>query len=241
LASVILILVMGLGACAAAQQPAANTGNPGGNGAANGNGGQGAFNNFQLTADTPLEAKLAVGLLKLEGTNLAVTPAQAKQMLPLWQQVQNDMTAARGTPGAPGGGSGLSPEETQTASTYQEIEKLLTADQLKSLQEMTISGSDMRDLMTVLNVTPNAGNFGGPSAEQRATFAAEGTQVPGGFPAGQRATLQAEGTQVPGQNGTRTPRNGTPGAGGAFGRGGFGVTNLFLEPLIKMLQTRAGG
>ncbi|HVN55934.1 MAG TPA: hypothetical protein VMT46_16490 [Anaerolineaceae bacterium] len=215
------------------QNPSAGQGTPGQ--------GRNGFGGVGITADTPLESKLAVGLLKLEGTSLSVTPAEAKQMLPLWEKVKSEETAFN--PAATPKPDASSRAE-QLQSLYQEIEKTLTPQQLKALQDMSITGAELRDLMTVLEITPNAGNFagGGLSAEQRATAIAEGTQMPGDF-SPQRATQVAEGTQVPngfgrnGTPGTRTPRNGTPGAGGL--RGGFGFNNLFLDPLIKMLQTRA--
>ena len=114
---------------------------------------------------------------------------------------------------------------------------------------MSLTGVELRDLMSVLEITPSAGNFafGGLSPEQRATAIAEGTQLPNGQGfSPQRATQAAEGTPFPngfGRNstpGARTPRTGTPGAGNGGFRGGFRFNNLFLDPLIKMLQTRAG-
>ena len=40
----------------------------------------------------PVEQKLAIGTLKLEGTDLAVTADQAKTLLPLWKAVKTMST-----------------------------------------------------------------------------------------------------------------------------------------------------
>jgi hypothetical protein len=215
-ATVLLGLV--LAACSSPAAPQASGGNGGGGGA---NSGQNGAGGPAITADMPVESKLAVGLLKLEGTSLSVTPAQAKLMLPLWQQIQSEAAAYTPSPNA-------TPPAAAMQSTYQEIEKTLTADQIKSIQTMSLTRAELTDLMTVLEITPSAGGFGGGNPEQRATFIARATQNPNGG-GGNAGT----------NGGTRTPRNGTPGPNGGRGRGGFGMNNLFIQPLIKMLQTRA--
>src|SRR5512146_3299460 len=90
-----------LAACSGTPQVLGNQADQGGqssqgNSPAGGTGGNGGFGGGGgITADAPLEAKLAVGLLQLEGTNLSVTPAEAKKMLPLWEQVRSDMASFR--------------------------------------------------------------------------------------------------------------------------------------------------
>ena len=83
--------------------------------------GRNGFGGAGIAADTPLEDKLAVGLLKFEGTNLSVTPAEAKQMLPLWEKVKSEEAAFNpaATPEANG-----TPPAAQIQAIYQEIEKL---------------------------------------------------------------------------------------------------------------------
>ena len=45
--------------------------------------------NTSYTNGFPVEYKLLVGTLKLEGTDQSLTTDQAKVLLPLWQQVQS--------------------------------------------------------------------------------------------------------------------------------------------------------
>ena len=40
-------------------------------------------------ASQPVKNKLAVGMLELEGTELSITAAQAKDLLPLWNAVKS--------------------------------------------------------------------------------------------------------------------------------------------------------
>lgn len=49
-------------------------------------------------ANQPLESKLAIGILKMEGTDLAITPDQAKTLLPLWKAVKTLSTSATTSP-----------------------------------------------------------------------------------------------------------------------------------------------
>ncbi len=159
-----------------------------------------------------LENKLAYGTLKLEGTSNAVTAQEAKTLLPLWQKVKD--LESNGTP---------TPQDVQTV--YQQIEKAMTQDQITAIQGMTMNPQDFQSLMASLGITvtpfPGRG-FGNaqatPSAEQQATRTARETQFAGS-----------------GGNGFQR----TPGAFGNF-RGGFGGNNLFLDPLLKLLTTRAG-
>jgi hypothetical protein len=153
-----------------------------------------------------LESRLAMGTLKLEGTSQAVTADQAKQLLPLWQQVKTLETNTTNS-------------QADMQAVYQNIEKAMTADQIKAIQDMNPTQSDIQDLIKSLGITPPAGGAGRPNG---------GTSFPTMSP-DQRATRQAERTL-------------TPGNGGGFGggRGGFGFNRIFVDPLIQVLQKRAG-
>ena len=162
---------------------------------------------------------LAVATLKLEGTNLAVTAAEAKLLLPLWQQVKT-LTADSTT------------TSDQIQAVYTQISSAMTADQVQAIQAMTFSQSDLQTLMTSLGiaVTPGAGQ--NPGA-QGTPNAAQGTP-----PSGTRGqgTPRAGGS---GQQGTPPAALGTPGAGMPGGQAS-GMNNLFVDALIKLLQQRGG-
>ena len=176
----------------------------------------GSQNNGQQNGgfqNASLESKLAYGTLKLEGTSNAVTAQEAKTLLPLWQKVKDQ--ESNGTP---------TPQDIQTV--YQEIEKAMNQDQITAIQNMTMNPQDFQTLLGSLGITvtpfPGQGFGNGqatPSAEQQATRTARETQFAGS-----------------GGNGSQR----TPGAFGNF-RGGFrGENTLFIDPLIKLLTTRAG-
>jgi hypothetical protein len=219
-----ILLVALLAACSAAQPAPAGSGN---NPPA-----------YPAAQDQPtpapvnltLENKLAIGTLKLEGTSQAVSAQEAKDLLPIWQQVQALSANSAATPAA-----------SDYQALYTKVESAMTADQIQAIQNMSLTAADMRSEMQALGVQgggANAGGFQGMSADQRATRIAQmQTQNPG-------ASFGGNGTPGarPRLQGTPNPQR-TPGQGG-FGQGGFGGRNmdlLFVNPLIKLLQTRSAG
>ena len=125
----------------------------------------------------------------------------------------------------------------------------MTPEQTQAIQKMTWTQSDMQALMTKYGVTFGAGQGGtggqNLTADQRATRTAQfqsrnqnggapgGPGDPGGFPGGPGGP----GGAVGGPGGQ--PANGTPQPGRRVGGGG--MNTIFVDPLIKLLQTRAAG
>ena len=198
---VTFVTFLALAACSSAAKANPST-NPSSN--------TGGTNN--TSGSTTLENRLAPGILKLESTNLAVTAQQAKQLLPLWQQVQTLDTSG-------------SAQASDYTTVYQQIESALTSDQVNAIQAMSFNQSDIQALMTSLGiqVTPGAFNGNRPtlSPDQLASRTAQRTLTPG----------------APGGGGFFRG-TGTPPAGGQFGN--RGMNTLFLNPLIQLLQQRAG-
>jgi len=227
-----LVLALALVACGS-QQPTVSADQ--GSGQYTQSGGQGGNSG----PGSNLNSRLAMGILELEGTSNAVTADQAKQLLPLFQQLQSDMSNFDGGNRGPNGGSNATPAATQETgsnnttdlqSLYQQIEGILTSDQVSAIENLDLSQSDIQNLMQQYNIqyTPNAGSNGGNFP----------TQSPD-----QMSTRQAEQqTRVAANGGTSQPGfSGTPGAGGFAGRGGFGGYDfLFISPVITLLQQRAG-
>jgi hypothetical protein len=165
------------------------------------------------SARAALDNRLAPGILKLEGTALAVTAQQAKQLIPLWQQIQTLDSSGNA-------------QASNFTTVYQQIESDLTADQINAIQAMSFNQSDIQALMTSLGIQITPGAFGG----NRPTLSPD-----------QQATRTAQRTQTPGAPGGRTGfarGSGTPPAGGQFGN--RGMNTIFLDPLIQLLQQRAG-
>jgi hypothetical protein len=95
---------------------------------------------------------LALGMLKLEGTENAVTPAQAAVLLPLWQMVQ----------------SGSLQGDAETQAVLKQIEGQMSEAQLAAIEAMGLTWQDMQTWMQEQGIempTPPAGQ-GGPGALQ---------------------------------------------------------------------------
>jgi hypothetical protein len=190
----------------------------------------------------PAGSQLALGILRLEGAPQAVTPAQARELLPLVQAFQ---------------GNALQNQAEQNAVLAQ-IEDELTPDQLQAIAAMRLTQDDLRQWAEesgMQGVPP--GMTGEQRAANQATVEASGGQflqgeqgpAPGGTPgagggpgnmtdeqrAAFRATVEASGGQFP-------RARGTPGAGGPGGQVRFfSSMRLFVGPLVELLTERAAG
>lgn len=180
------------------------------------------------TRELPLSTKLAIGTLKLEGTDLAVASDQAADLLPLWQvfsSLSSSDTAA--------------PEEV-TAITEQ-IQESMTSEQLSAIDDMNLSGQDIFSSMQELGLvnapqvnasgTPQAGrNFDGGQRP-------EGGFPPGSFPGGGNGP----GGDFSGQ-GLSQEQIATAQARRAEGGGNFGNRMLtpLVEAVIKLLESKTG-
>jgi hypothetical protein len=226
---ILLIGVLGLAACTApqaapaaqaTQTPAQANAAPGAN--------PGRAGNFNL----PTEEKLAPGIYLLEKTAAPVTAQQAKDLIPLWQQVLLLTADTNAT-------------QDQIQAVYTKIESTLTADQMKSIEAVTFA--DMQSVMSILDIQMPAG-FGQNGGPQNGN-PPNGAGQPNNQGQSQRETRIAE-MQTSTAQGTPNPNipNGTPGAprfqgtpGASFNnrRGGM-LGTIFIEPLIQFLQQKAG-
>lgn len=194
-----------------------------------------------------LKDRLAVGILKLEGTDLAVTPEQAKELLPLWKAIQSL-------------GSSDTTSQLEIDAVYQQIQDALTADQLASIEALDLSGENMQTLMSDLGIDMAAQNAAGMTDEERATRVAElqsANNMPsfggggGGAPSGSGGAMPSGG-EMP--SGGDIPSGGEMPSGGDMGMmfgdmqttpqpgqaaGGLNMSSFFIDPLIELLKTRA--
>lgn len=246
---VLLPLILILAACSGAKATTAGT-TTGQGQSQSGQNGQGQPPDM---SKQPIEQKLAIGTLMLEGSDKAITAEQAKTLLPLWKAVK-----------ALSSNSNTAQEEIN--AVYSQIQDAMTADQVQAIKDMSMSMEDTRSLMQKYGVQlpQNPGGSGGQqlSESERATRVAQfqaqrgnqsgGTQnrgrqggtggVPGGnfppggeFPGGEFPGGAAGGTRSGTPNAQGTPQ---PNASGRGFRGGF--NNIFIDPLIKLLTERAG-
>jgi len=183
----------------------------------------------------PASSQLALGTLRLEGTEEAVTPEQAAALLPLWQAIQ---------------GGGLQ-SNTEINAVLKQIEGKMTAEQLATIAAMQLTAEEMRTWAQEQGIgmefSPEAlatrqaegggeggpGQFGNMSEEEREAMRA--TMQAGGMPFGERGNLSEE---------EREAMRATAEAGGmSFGgrgfRGGAGQVGFLAQPLIELLTQRA--
>ncbi len=91
-------------------------------------------------------AQNILGLLKLEDTELAVDPAQAATLLPLWQAYRSLLNSDTTAP-------------AELEALQAQISQALTDEQQDAIAAMDLSPEDMSTLMEELGVTA----FGGAS------------------------------------------------------------------------------
>jgi hypothetical protein len=187
----------------------------------------------------PVSAQLGLGTLMLEDTELAVDPAQAAELLPLWKAART-----------------LSESETvaeaELQAVFDQIEDAMTPEQIIFIGEMQLDQEQIAQLAEDLDLPFGFGRgegFANLTPEQQATAQAareSGQFGPGGsFPGG------------------GFPGGGNP--GGGPGGQGFGAGNLtpeqqatlearraergdvgtrfalfFVDPLIELLESRSG-
>jgi hypothetical protein len=175
----------------------------------------------------PASTQLALGVVQLDGTENAVTPEQAKALLPLWQVIQ----------------SGSLQSDAETNAVVKQIEATMTAEQISAIADMQLTFEDMGSWMR-----EQGQDVGRP---QRA----EGGQGPlsdltEDERAAMRATRQAGGEGGFGQGGfadmseeERTSMRATAEAGGMTGRGpggaGRGQLSFIAEQVVELLTRLA--
>jgi hypothetical protein len=169
--------------------------------------------------------KLAVGMLKLEGTDLAITAAQAKNLLPLWQAVKS-LNAEKTTAAEEMAALYTQIQETMTSDQIQYIDKLdLTSDELDTLMQKyeLQTGQTTQSQTTTTNNSNSSGGRpqGGVPGLDAPPDAGLGGLTSGG-PSSSQTTTQ---TPVPAQSSSVNLAN----------------SNLvFADAVITLLKQRAG-
>lgn len=176
--------------------------------------------------ELPLSTKLAIGTLKLEGTEYAVASDQATDLLPLWQ-VLNNLSSS----------DSAAPEEV--AAITEQIQETMSEEQIQAINAMGLTSEDIFATMQELGLasvaqvnasgTPQAGaGFGGGQGS-------EGGSVPGGAPPGGGPGGGFGGGDIsPEQMATAQARR---------AEGGAGFGNRMLTPLVEavidLLESKA--
>ncbi len=130
----------------------------------------------QSTNASTLQSKLGAGILKLSGTDLAVTTDQAKTLLPLWKAVKS-LSGANST------------STQEMTALYKQIQGALSADQLTAIEKMSWSPSDVSAIIqqygTQTGGTQTSGAQVSQALSQAVSQAAQGqSQGSGAAPSG---------------------------------------------------------
>jgi hypothetical protein len=145
----------------------------------------------------PVQLQLALGTLKLEGTENEVDARMAQELLPLWKAVRtlsSSETAA--------------PEELE--ALFDQIQETMAPSQLEAIAAMQFNRENMAQTAEEFGLSfgPPGGNFDELTPEQQATLQA-GRENGQGFPGG----------GVPGAGGPPPEGGGIPGGGPGMGPG----------------------
>jgi hypothetical protein len=202
-------------------------------------GASGAYTSEVLNTSYPgaLDAanQLALGTMLFEDTEHAITPEQAKALLPLWQALQAGGVTA----------------QAEVNAVLKQIEGEMTQEQLQAIAAMQLTQEDMQAWMQENNIRP-AGVLTGTMQWQGGTPELQGTP-PAGFGGGppgggtvspEMATRRAEYANMSQEErdalrATMQAGGGFPGGAGGRGGGGGRQANFLLNPLIELLTQRA--
>jgi hypothetical protein len=194
-------------------------------------------------AEMAVEMKLAIGTLKIEGTDQAVTAEQAQELLPLWQALKSLSTSDNTA-------------QDEIKALYAQIEETMTPAQIQAIQALTWTQDDLAAMRETYGGFPGGDAEGRPtvSADQRATlqaqFQANGGGPGGGFggePGGGGPPPDGggfEGSFPQDGGGFQGQVNGTPQAGrtpspAQLNRQAMGFNSMFADAVIKLLEARA--
>lgn len=234
---VILVAVIGLAACQGLKIPGITSAQ-----ASSSNNQsqsqQGQNRGFDL-ANMPLEGKLGIGILKLEGTPNAITPAEAQTLLPLWKALKSLSTSNTAS-------------QDEVTALEKQMEEALTPAQTQAIKDLNMNQTDMRALMQQYGASFGGGFGGTLTPAQQATRQAFRSQNGGNAAGGNRAGGGGFGGGnfaggVPGggfggaggQNGQPNAQR-TPNPNANSARRAGGLNYVLADAVIKLLQSKAG-
>ncbi|MCA9933298.1 MAG: hypothetical protein H6662_07670 [Ardenticatenaceae bacterium] len=102
----------------------------------------------------PIRNQLLVGTMKLEGTDLAVTPEQASELLVLWQA---SIALSRS-------GTGATEEVT---AVLNQIEATMTPEQIAAIADMQLTREDIQAISQEMGLSTGSGDGEGAGGANR--------------------------------------------------------------------------
>jgi hypothetical protein len=181
----------------------------------------------------PASIQLVLGTFHLEGTDNAVTPEQAKTLLPLWQVLQ----------------AGSLQSDAETNAVLKKIEETMTAEQLAAIAATKLGMEDLGTWMQERGVNPASpsdtaagpGGLAPPNdmneeemAAMRATAQARGGMPGGGGPSGNMSEEERAAMRATAEAGGMTFGGGRGPAGASSGQ-----LAMMAAQVAELLTARA--
>jgi hypothetical protein len=194
----------------------------------------------------PVASQLLLGTFKLEGTNQAVTAAQAAVLLPLWTEYSSLSQSM-------GPGSGQTGTTSDNTDVQAQIDALVA--QIQAIADLQLTSDSAQTILSDLGITmggpgQNAGGQQPPTAPGGNGQQPQGAPPAGSPPSGgqqPQGTPQAGAGQAPQGTPPAPPSGGQPSGNGQMpnaqpgGPGaGFGFPPEVTTALIQLLQERSG-
>ncbi len=186
------------------------------------------------THTLPRSLLLAIGLLKLEATDQAVTADQAAVLLPLWQQAQS-LAQSASTPAA---AASAAPDPSVQPALFDQIEAALTAGQVTAIDALTatLAADDLAALAETYGIDLPVNPLATPDASLRPTPPAgmsPGGQPPAGGPGGAGGQPPSGGPPSGGPEGGL--QGGQPPQGQGMGRE---IESALYQVIIQLLTSK---
>ncbi len=186
----------------------------------------------QGNGQLPAVTKLVLGTLKLEGTENAVSPEQAGELLPLWQVYLSLLESD-------------SASQEEIDALVDQISNTMTSEQSKAIEDFQLSQEDMLSIMQEQGISMGnrpQGENGNPPANGNGDFPGGGQEFSppeGGIPGGEGMPGGGNGGQAPSEEQIATMQAAREAGGGGFSMGG-GVPTPLIQAVIEYLQKKAG-
>lgn len=170
--------------------------------------------------------QVAIGTLKLDGTENVVTAEQAQELLPLWETLQvlsESDTAA----------------QQEKDALVEQIQETMTAEQRQAITDMNLTRADMQSILQEQGLATG----GGPAGGQGNNFQGgnqNGGGFPGGFPGGGFPQGGLQGGPGGGQGSGLTPDQIATAQASRQQTGESLVPPALVNALIEYLQEKAG-
>ncbi len=212
--SILILFMLGMTACGGASNTTATGSAPSSDPAA---------------IELPVATELVLGSFELEGSEQAITPEQAADLLPLWQVYQS-LTESD------------SAAQAEIEALLEQIQETMTPEQMSAIEAMQLTREDMGAIMEELGVAMgggrNTGNTGNTGNQGQGGFAPpDGGMSPGGMPGGSPGMQPGQG---PGGQTLSPEQIATAQAARAQGGGFNRVPPALLEAFIQFLEEKTG-